>query len=302
MLEYEDMKNTFTRASATLNALNRALAAVPEPQRLPNIEFIFSSHDDASGPEPMWVYSKRDKDTDLWLMPDFGYWSWPETKVGAYKDVRRRIATVDDGLGFREKREELLWRGNVNTAPKLRGKLFRATRDKHWASVREIHWSDKKDVERNFVPIEDHCRYMFLAHVEGRSYSGRGKYLQNCRSVVVAHELHWLEAHHAALVHEGPDANYVRVNRNFTDLEDKIEHLLANPAEAERIAENGVRMFRDRYLTPAAEACYWRELVRAYGAMSEFEPVLEMIDEKTKTRVLRGVPFESFMLNGKLAP
>ena len=295
------MKYTFTRASATLNALNRALTAFPEPQRLPNIEFIFSSHDENPGPEPVWVYSKRDQDTNVWLMPDFGYWSWPETNVGAYRDVRRRIAAVDDELHFGDKKMELLWRGNIDTAPELRGKLFEATKDKDWASVREIHWGDEKDVERNFVPIEDHCRYMFLAHVEGRSYSGRGKYLQNCRSVVVAHELHWREAHHAVLVHEGPEANYVRVNRNFTDLEEKIQGLIANPAEAERIAENGVRMFRDRYLTPAAEACYWRELVRAYGGMCNFEPVLEMMDENSGKMARRGVPFESFTLNGELA-
>lgn len=30
-----------------------------------------------------------------------------------------------------------------------------------------------------------HCQYKFLGHVEGWAYSGRLKYLQQCRSVVV---------------------------------------------------------------------------------------------------------------------
>ena len=46
----------------------------------------------------------------------------------------------------------------------------------------------------------DHCSHQFLAHVEGRdAYSGRIKYLLNCRSVVVAHRIEWNQQFHAAL-------------------------------------------------------------------------------------------------------
>jgi hypothetical protein len=31
------------------------------------------------------------------LMPDFGYWAWPEVQIGPYHEVRRRIAAIDDG-------------------------------------------------------------------------------------------------------------------------------------------------------------------------------------------------------------
>ena len=57
---------------------------------------------------------------------------------------------------------------------------------------------------------------------------------------------------------------------------------------AERIAKKGVEVFRDRYLTLAAEACYWRALVRGYGRVS-FEP--DLYEEHGMT--LRGVPFET---------
>lgn len=46
-----------------------------------------------------------------------------------------------------------------------------------------------------------------------------------------------------------------------------------DPVGARRIADNSVETFRERYLTPAAEACYWRKLIKAWRAVS-FEPEL----------------------------
>lgn len=86
------------------------------------------------------------------------------------------------------------------------------------------------------------------------------------------------------------------MSRDFSDLQRKVEFLVDNPGTAERIAENAVRTFRDRYLTPAAESCYWRELVRRYGEASAFEPVL--FGDRGGEKVRRGVHFESWVLGG----
>ncbi|OAX79888.1 hypothetical protein ACJ72_05791 [Emergomyces africanus] len=309
VINFEDMKYTFSRAKASLNSLNRAINAIPNHHELPNIEFIFTTEDFHDEPHPVWVYSKREKDNWAWLMPDFGYWSWPEIKAGQYRSVRQRIAAIDEGavingkvqppLKFQDKKKQLLWRGNIATAPELRQKLVDVTNGKTWASVRSLNWADEKSMREDYIPIEEHCKYMFLAHVEGRSYSGRGKYIQNCRSVMVAHQLSWREAHHSALVATGPDANYVKVKSDFSDLESKMHYLLDNPNVAEKIAANAVLTFRDRYLTPAAEACYWRELIHAYAAMCDFQPVLYSNPNGDPTS-MRGVPFESFVLDWKL--
>lgn len=239
-------------------------------------------------------------------MPDFGYWAWPEVQVGPYHEVRRRIAAIDDGettpeghiippLPFQDKKKQLVWRGSLATNPGVRSKLLKASTGKSWASVRIIDWDDETDIRYNLLPIEDHCRYMFLAHTEGRSFSGRGKYLLNCRSVVISHPLIWREAHHAALVSSGPDANYVEVKADFSDLSRKIDYLIDNPRIAELIAQNSVRTFRDRYLSPAAESCYWRQLVRSYASVCDFEPLLSEV-RRDGRKVSRGVPFETWML------
>ncbi|KKZ67495.1 hypothetical protein EMCG_06872, partial [[Emmonsia] crescens] len=119
VINFEDMRHTFSRAKASLNALNRALNAIPNRLEIPNIEFIFTTEDFHHEPHPVWVYSKREGDGWAWLMPDFGYWSWPEIKAGQYRSVRQRIAAIDQGavingktnppLKFQEKKKQLLW-------------------------------------------------------------------------------------------------------------------------------------------------------------------------------------------------
>lgn len=303
------MPVTGTRARSTLNSLHRALKAYPDRHLLPSIEFTFTTEDfaeDPSGPGPIWAYSKRDGDDAVWLMPDFGYWAWPEVQIGPYHEVRRRIAAIDDGetladgsvvpgLAFQDKKKQLVWRGSLATNPAIRSKLLKTALSRSWASVRVIDWDDENDIRYNLLPMEDHCRYMFLAHTEGRSFSGRGKYLLNCRSVMISHPLVWREAHHGALISSGADANYIEVDQNFGDLSTKIDYLIDNPQVAERIADNAVRTFRDRYLTPAAESCYWRHLVRKYASVSDFEPVLFSTDRDGK-KSPRGVPFETWSL------
>ena len=74
-----------------------------------------------------------------------------------------------------------------------------------------------------------------------------------------------------------------------------MAHLLANPAEAQRIADNSVKTFRERYLTPAAEACYWRKLWDAYANVSE-TPKLYVHTREGKKK--RGLRFETFLLLG----
>ena len=94
------------------------------------------------------------------------------------------------------------------------------------------------------------------------------------------------------MVANGTQQNFVEVERDFSDLDAKMEHLLAHPEEAKRVADNNVKTFRERYLTPAAEACYWRALFRGWASVS-FAP--DLYESSGNGKRLRGLRFESFM-------
>ncbi|KAJ5215310.1 Lipopolysaccharide-modifying protein, partial [Penicillium cinerascens] len=158
-----------------------------------------------------------------------------------YHEVRRRIAAIDqgeiapDGSFLPDKKKQLVWRSSLaplcalNYSSRLLGRAGLAC-----------------------VLLTEMMRTIFdLIFLLLKIIAG--KYLLNCRSVFISHPLVWKEAHHAALVLSGPEANYIEVDQGFTDLSCKIAYLIDKSRDAERTANNAVRTFRDRYLTPAAE-------------------------------------------------
>ncbi|KIW67558.1 hypothetical protein PV04_06802 [Phialophora macrospora] len=285
----------YSREIATLHALHRAILTSPEP--LPNIEFAFNT-DDRIPSVPLWGYARRAEDTHIWLIPDFGYWSWPETKVGSMREVQMKAALTEEygGWTWTQKVRKILWRG-ATMGLELREKFIQVTADKAWADVKALDWHDKESMAHDLKSMAEHCQYKYLAHTEGNSYSGRLKYLQACRSVVVAHTMDWIQHHHPLMRSSGPQQNYLQVSRSFDDLEEKISWLEAHDAEAQRIAANSVKTFREQYLTPAAEACYWRKVIHGWAKVS-FEP--DFFKVVNGSAVWRGLPVESYLLERRL--
>lgn len=273
--------------------MNRAIISSPEP--LPNIEFAFNV-DDGVEPVALWGYARRAEDKAVWLMPDFGFWSWPEPKIGSMKEVQKKSewAEKQEGLTWAKKVKKLLWRGAPNMGHEIRDKLLEVTSGKPWSDVRGLTWSDADSKLHDYKTMPDHCGYKYVAQTEGNTYSGRLKYLQSCRSVVVSHKLEWIQYYYHLMKPSGPDQNFVQVESDWSDLEDKMQYLLAHDEESERIADNSVKTFRERYLTPAAEACYWRRLFWAWSKATNFEPpFFEKVDGKKQWR---GLPYESYLL------
>ncbi|KAI9845620.1 MAG: hypothetical protein M1837_004594 [Sclerophora amabilis] len=282
----------------TLQNIHRALSVIQQRRDVPNIEFAFTIEDMADDPnDPVWALTRRSKDDEVWLMPDFGFWSWNREGIGPYSQIASDIIDREEHHEPWEKKEKkLLWRGKLSFAPKLRRALLKVAKNKPWSAVRALRWWDKESMENDFISSVDQCRYMFIAHAEGRSFSAGLKYKQTCRSVVIAHKLQWFQNFHYLLVSSGPQQNFVEVERDFSDLDAKMEHLLAHPDEARRIADNSVRTFRERYLTPAAQACYWRALFKGWAEVSFRPELYENGDGKGKDRKRRGVRFERFVL------
>lgn len=109
--------------------------------------------------------------------------------------------------------------------------------------------------------------------------------------------MQWIQHYHYLFRSEGTHQNFVEVERDFSDLSNTMDDLLAHPEKAKRIADNSVRTFRERYLTRAAEACYWRALVKAWHEVS-FEPLLYNgveVGKVHKRTQKRGVRYETFM-------
>jgi alpha-ketoglutarate-dependent taurine dioxygenase len=109
-------------------------------------------------------------DQETWLMPDFGYWSWPLELVGGYEQIRMQIE--ENEPQWSNKIPKLFWRG-AEKQNEVRTYLKKETRGKKWADVKEVGWKNRTDVSASSAgtatSIVDHCDYQFLAHTEGGS-------------------------------------------------------------------------------------------------------------------------------------
>nr|OQO30231.1 hypothetical protein B0A51_01379 [Rachicladosporium sp. CCFEE 5018] len=303
------------RAIGTLHSLHRAISAYPDP--LPDVEFTFVTHDAAlRGPDDnhtTWTYTRLPHQESIFLIPDFGFWGWSDVGIRSYSELQSVLAVNEEY--FIDKRQQLVWRGAIGGlgSSDVREGLVKASRNKPWADVQVMEWHNATDIAAKLLSMEQHCGYMFLAQTEGNTYSGRLKFLLNCHSVLLSHPLKWVEHFHHLLKAEGGGQNYIRTKRDFSDLPKIMAEVLAAPetiTQAKRIADNSRRVFRERYLTPAAEACYWRALIRGWASVQGFEvnPWREevgaedeggLVDATGKRRGkggFRGVPFEGFAI------
>ncbi|KAK3614225.1 hypothetical protein LTR56_027387 [Elasticomyces elasticus] len=169
------------RSKATLQNINRAVLTSPDP--VPNMEFSVKINDryglTAKFPNATtWVFSRNITDVamkQVWLMPDFNFWSYPRV-AGSYADFQRQTLRIGDD--FAAKEDKLVWRGTINFNFKLRDALIQQTKHQPWADVRKVA-EDSNDEEslRNHISMPDHCKYKYTIHTEGWAWSGRLKYL-----------------------------------------------------------------------------------------------------------------------------
>lgn len=296
------------RAVATLHALNRAISAASDP--LPNIEFTFTVHDAAlMGPNDnhtTFAFSRLAHQESLWLMPDFGFWGWPDVGLRSYSELQTTLDNDEDD--FLDKVPKLIWRGSLAVGShEARAGLVEHSANQPWSDVQTLDWTNKTDIDSKLLTMEDHCGYMFTAQTEGNSYSGRLKYLLNCHSILLSHDLRWIEHFHHLLHPSGAEQNYIKLKRDFGDLPKVMKKMLKAPTNmvaAQSIADNARQTFRERYLTPAAEACYWRALIRGWASVQGFVPQVweesPLEDDwrggKRSKKRMRGAPFESYVI------
>lgn len=278
-----------SRVAAVLADLHRAILTSPE--RLPDIEFIFNTADSAPPENYTPVLGLcRGLEERAFLISDFGYWAWPEPLVNGFAEFENQVERIEEDVPWEEKKDQLFWRGNVDMNPERQHLV--SISDEHnetWGNVRHIDWGN---LQGERYDMADHCRFKFVAHIEGARYSARLKYLQHCQSVVVTHEQKWTTPLSHLLKTEGKEQNVVVVGSDFTNIETVMDELLLDKDKAARIAHNSQEMFGRKYGRLGAETCYWRQLIRGYHSVMSPDFQLNVSSVGAKD-------YESVMLMGK---
>ena len=308
------------RHSATLQQIHRALITSPAP--LPNTSLAFSTHDQpledtCSYARPAFSPSHK----RFFPMPHFSFWSWPLPFINSLPAAQEAIALIEAGFdSFAQKDPRAVWRGTnwynngASANPRLRMDLVAKAENKPWADVEALKWETNQVDAKNALRIEDFCNYKYIIQTEGMGYSGRLQFHQLCESVILSPPLEWIQ-HTSHLIkpvfsaamrapgsrakisenlrkawpaeHSVDEANMVFVSSDWSDLEETVAWLEDHPDVAAGIARRQRKLYAEGgYLSPAAEVCYWRALIRGWSEVAR--PVGEEWSEE-------GVPFEEFI-------
>lgn len=328
--------------AASLHQVHRALLTAPGAEPVPDVPaFALNFQDQPFG--TAWAYSRQadpqsrpgaadgDADARSFLMPHFSAWAWRLPFVGSVARAAEAVRRIEDGEGaggFAAKIPRAVWRGTTWFSsvhnPRLRANLLAAARGKPWADVEALRWDTVSKDEggggrtaENSLPIEDFCRYKYVLHTEGVTYSGRFQFLQMCASVVLTPPIGWMQhtthlarplfsntlpglagrwntgsmTRRAWPVEYAPEeANIIFVAPDWSDLEDVIMWLEDNPKTAEGIARRQRETFvGGGYFSPAAETCYWRALIRGWSEVVK-------VDESELAEIGEGQTFEAWAL------
>ncbi|KAK1715744.1 glycosyl transferase family 90-domain-containing protein [Colletotrichum lupini] len=342
------------RQSAALHQLHRAILTSPTP--LPDTYFNLYIQDTPI--KHTWSHSRPARTSSsssssprhTFPIPHFSFWAWTQPFIRSLPHAASAIAEIEASLPFEKKNARAVWRGTswfnngASANPRSRQDLIQLTKDAGWADVQALEWTNNGENATNALAIEDFCRYKYIIHTGGVSYSGRLQFQQLCESVVLSPPLEWMQhtthlvepVYSSSLLSGGPselpenasfeakprdeqqrhqqrhqlsprtleqwpttlraeEANMVFVKPDWSDLEATVRWLEDHPDVARGIARRQRALFSGRgYLSPAAEVCYWRALIKGWGRVVR-------VDDDVGRKSADAVSFEEFIVRAERA-
>ncbi|KAK8089887.1 hypothetical protein PG997_004848 [Apiospora hydei] len=200
--------------AASLHQIAAALLTAPHPSEIPD-DTVFALNYRDEPTESTFSYS-RPADPALhgkpgrsyFPIPHFSFWSWPLPFIGSFSRAAAAIQKLEEGadgkdtstvtpLSWRDKDSRAVWRGTAHfnnvRAGRMRQELLRTAAGKPWSDIAALQWTTGATNASNALAIEDFCRYRYVVHTEGITYSGRFQFHQLCASVVLTPPLAWMQ-------------------------------------------------------------------------------------------------------------
>ena len=162
-------------------------------------------------------------------------------------DKLRHFLFVEDPVPFREKQDKVIFRGKIRQS-----RLRTAFLEQFFAhplcdcGVVGRNEGCPEEWMQPKITIREHLDYKFIMAIEGNDVASNLKWVMSSNSLAVMPrptcETWFMEGKLEAGKH------YVEVRDDYADLEEKLQHYIQHPEEAEEIIRNAhdfVRQFRD---------------------------------------------------------
>jgi len=160
--------NERERILGTLAQMDRALTTTPTSDAaVPNIELALSLDDlprRSKDKGTFFGYTRKEgRDyNDIWMMPNYAYWSWNYTHAPSWNRIRREIERTETEVPWAKKENRVVWRGKVKMAT-LRTELVRVSQGKPWSDIKPVVINDAADPHtKDVMNLRQFCGYRWL--------------------------------------------------------------------------------------------------------------------------------------------
>jgi len=198
------------------------------------------------------------------LCPDFTFVNRKEAKLeDSWHETLEHLKNASIQYKFETRNDTAIWRGNNLRAEYEGGHraILVELSEEHpnELDAKFVNFKGQGDGLKHYMPITNFCRYKYLIHTNGISYSSRLKYLMACKSLVFFPKSEYREYWYH-LLEDGH--NIVSVTANFSDLIPKLQQAKRNDSHAAN--ENAGKLV-EQYLNMDAVLCYWAVILRRYA-------------------------------------
>lgn len=179
-------------------------------------------------------------------------------------DKNRHFNFINDPYTYRQKKDLLVWRG---AAYQKHRKRF--IQEYYLNSLCNVGQTNKpiENVpwQKGKLSIEEQLQYKFILSIEGNDVATSLKWTLSsnslCFMVKPKFETWFMEG---TLI---PGIHYVELKEDYSDLEEKIQHYLKNPQEAESIIQNA-HEYIDQFRNPLVEDAISISVMQRYFELS----------------------------------
>ena len=148
---------------------------------------------------------------------------------------RRHFCHPVDPVAFKDKKPLLFFRGEIDGKPR-RVEFFEKWADSPLCDLGDTTVKNRSRWFAPMVKLTDHFDYQFILAIEGNDVASSLQWIMasNCVPVMTRPTAEsWLM--HSRMI---PGVHYIEIKPDFSDVEDKLNHYITHPEEAEAISRS----------------------------------------------------------------